>query len=116
MSREHAFVNMLDAAAKMQWNVAMMLEAKAVEAEKARNWALNHFHAHSFESHAKQLEQPLGFHEGLVEVIEGLTKMENGLCSNLKTLLASDEGSGEGGMGGMAGMYGGGAGFGEDEK
>lgn len=42
MSREQAMIHMLDAASKMQRNVSMILEAKAVEAEKVRNWALNH--------------------------------------------------------------------------
>lgn len=44
MSREQSFMNVLDAAAKVQWNVAMILEAKAVEVEKARNWIINHVH------------------------------------------------------------------------
>lgn len=35
MSREQAMIHMLDAASKMQRNVSMILEAKAVEAEKS---------------------------------------------------------------------------------
>lgn len=117
MSREHALINMLDAAAKIQWNVAMILEAKAVEAEKARNWTLNHFQAHSFESHDKQLSEPLGLHEMLVEVIEGLTKLENGLCSNLKTVLTSDSDDSDGDSGGLGGLFGsGGLNFGDDDQ
>ncbi|ANS75590.1 restriction endonuclease subunit S [Paenibacillus yonginensis] len=120
MSREHAYVNILDAAAKIQWNVAMILEAKALEAEKARNWTLNHLHASSFSDHESQLGQPLNVHEQMVELIDGLTKLENGLCSNLRAVLStSGGGSGDsdgfgdmlGGLGGLGGL-----GFGDEEK
>ncbi|GGA35820.1 restriction endonuclease subunit S [Paenibacillus physcomitrellae] len=119
MSREHAYINILDAAAKIQWNVAMMLEAKALEAEKTRNWTLNHLHAGSFSDHESQLGQPLGVHEQMVELIEGLTKLENGLCSNLRAVLATSGGAGDsGGFGDMLGGLGGlgGLGFGDEEK
>lgn len=105
MSREQAYLNMLGAAAQIQWNVAMILEAKAVEAEKVRNWMLNHVHEGCFEDHEKQLTSPLNIHEQLVEVLEGLTKLQNGLCSNLKTLLPSEEESGGGDA--MGGLFGG---------
>ncbi|EES72972.1 restriction endonuclease subunit S [Paenibacillus phoenicis] len=110
MSREQAYLNMLDAAAKIQWNVAMILEAKAVESEKVRNWILNHVLESSFEDHEKQLSDPLEVHDQLVEVIEGLTKLQNGLCSNLKTVLPPDvtEGSGDGLDGGFGGLFDGG--------
>jgi hypothetical protein len=113
VSREHAYINILDAAAKIQWNVAMMLEAKALEAEKARNWTLNHLHASSFSDHETQLAQPLAVHEQMVELIEGLTKMENGLCSNLRAVLTSSGGDGD--SGGFGDMFGG-MGFGDEEK
>ncbi len=111
-------MNILDASSKIQWNVAMMLEAKALEAEKARNWTLNHMSASSFSDHASQLGQPMGVHEQLVEVIEGLTKLSNGLNSNLKAILSSDgEEGGGSGFGDMFGGGGGGGGFGfEDES
>ncbi|WP_223069497.1 restriction endonuclease subunit S [Paenibacillus caui] len=115
MSKEHAYLNILDAMAKIQWNVAMMLEAKALEAEKVRNWSLNHLHAHSFSDHETQLEKPLGVHDEMVEVIEGLTKMENGLCSNLRAILSSGDSGGED-SGGFGDLFGGGSGFEDDEK
>lgn len=115
MSREQAYLNMLDAMAKIQWNVAMILEAKALETEKVRNWSLNHVHAHSFSDHESQLAKPLGIHDEMVEVIEGLTKMENGLCSNLRSLLSSAENN-EGDSGGFGDLFGGGSGFGDQEK
>lgn len=107
MSRVQAYLRMLEAAAKIQWNIAMILEAKAVEAEKVRNWILNHVLESSFENHEKQLSDPLDVHDQLVEVVEGLTKLQNGLCSNLKTVLATDEEeAGDGG--GLGGLFGGG--------
>ncbi|KHF32435.1 hypothetical protein CM49_05309 [Paenibacillus sp. P1XP2] len=102
MSREQAFLHMLDAASKIQWNIAMILEAKAVEAEKVRNWAINHLTADAFETHDHQLNEPLQIHGQIVELLEGLTKLENGLCSNLKAVLVQDEG----GFGGEDGMFG----------
>lgn len=95
--REQAYLNMLDAAAKIQWNIAMILEAKAIEAEKVRTWALNHLSQHAFMSHTDQLKEPLAIHEQLVEVIDGLTKLENGLAHNLKVILNRES---EGGLGG----------------
>lgn len=45
----------------------------------------------------------------LVEVIEGLTKLQNGLCSNLKSLLPEEEeDSLSGSGGGFSGLFGGG--------
>ncbi|OPA80164.1 restriction endonuclease subunit S [Paenibacillus selenitireducens] len=107
MMREQAYLHMLDATAKMQWNVAMILEAKAIEAEKVRNWALNHLSEHAFTSHVEQLKETLGIHDQLVEVIDALTKLEMGLAHNLKIILnrEADGGMGMGGFGGMGGGF-----------
>ncbi|WP_314590927.1 restriction endonuclease subunit S [Paenibacillus terrigena] len=104
--REQAYLNMLDAAAKIQWNVAMILEAKAVEAEKVRNWVLNHLSEQAFTSHTELLKESLGIHDSLVDVLDGLTKLENGLAHNLKVVLNREA---DGGMGG----FGEGGGFGD---
>ncbi|MFC3748085.1 restriction endonuclease subunit S [Paenibacillus sp. GCM10012306] len=102
MSREKAFLQMLESTAVIQWNVAMILEAKAVEAEKVKQWTQHHIHARVFESHEEQLKEALSIHEVIVEMVEGLTKLENGLYSNLKAVLGSgeEEGGGEGFSGG----------------
>ncbi|MNJ75407.1 hypothetical protein D3C77_725020 [compost metagenome] len=39
-----------------------------------------------------------------MEVVEGLTKLQNGLCSNLKSLIVSDDDS-SGGDGDFGGMF-----------
>ncbi|EHS56261.1 hypothetical protein WG8_3882 [Paenibacillus sp. Aloe-11] len=96
-------IHMLDSASKMQRNVSMILEAKAVEAEKMRNWALNHLAPNAFDTDEEQLGRPLEVHEQMVEMLEGLTRLQTGLCSNLKALLDQDEQQG----GGMEGMMGG---------
>lgn len=104
MSREQSLILMLDAAAKMQWNIALILEAKAIEAEKVRNWALNHLKGEAFLTHGDQVAEPLKMHDQLVEMLEGLTRMETGLCNNLKAVMV-DNSAEEGGMDG--GMFGG---------
>ncbi|NQX45756.1 restriction endonuclease subunit S [Paenibacillus tritici] len=112
MSREKAYLQMLESTAAIQWNIAMILEAKAVEAEKVKQWTHHHIHARAFDSHEDQLKESISIHEVIVEMVEGLTKLENGLYSNLKAVLGSgeDEGGGFGGDGGD------GFSFGEDSK
>jgi len=105
MSREQAYLHILDAASKVQWNVAMILEAKALEAEKVRNWILNHVYHNSFDEDEKQLSEPLDIHKQIVEVLEGLTKLQNGLYSNLKTVLIPAEEEGDKG-GSLDGLFG----------
>ena len=112
MSREEAFLQMLGAAVKMQWNIAMILEAKAVESEKVRNWTINHINAVDFTTHEDQLKEPLLIHDQLVELIEAITKMECSLSSNLKAILIEEGGddSSGGGFGNLFGGSGGGGG------
>jgi hypothetical protein len=89
MTREEAGRIALDALAKIQWNVAMILEAKAVEAEKVRNWLINHLTHDTFVSHQDQLNASLQFGSLNVQVIDGLAKVCNGLTRNLKAALQS---------------------------
>ncbi|MBR2570372.1 MAG: restriction endonuclease subunit S [Paenibacillus sp.] len=87
MSREHAYTTMLEAMAKMQWNVAQILEAKALEAEKNRNWVLNHLNQQAFATHLEQLNEPMEIHEQVIEVLEGLAKLQYSLARNMNVLL-----------------------------
>lgn len=50
--REHSYHLILDAIAKMQWNAAMILEAKAMEAEK-REIDAQSFDGDRFTEHAE---------------------------------------------------------------
>jgi hypothetical protein len=95
MRREEAYHLTLDAIAKMQWNVAMILEAKATETEKVRNWICTHITNDTYAAHDDRLSICLLLHEQNIEVIEGLTKLCNGLSSNMKIILnpGNDESS-----------------------
>lgn len=90
MRREDAYQITLDAIAKLQWNVALILEAKASEAEKVRTWICTHITNDTYEAHHEQLATCLQLHEQNIEVIEGLTKLCNGLSRNMKVILNPD--------------------------
>ncbi|RUS44645.1 restriction endonuclease subunit S [Cohnella sp. AR92] len=117
MNREQAYQLTLDALAKLQWNTAMILEAKAIEAEKVRNWLLTHITGDTYVTHPERLSTSLQFHEHNVELIEGLTKLCHGLNRNMKAVLQpeGEDSEGIGGMGGMGGMFGGGFGEGDND-
>jgi len=87
MEREEAFEIILDAIAKIQRDVSLMLGAKAVEAEKVKSWVMNHIHEGTYATHADRMAACLQAHELQVEVIDGLTKMWNGLSRNLRAVL-----------------------------
>ncbi|GIO11051.1 hypothetical protein J19TS2_06060 [Cohnella xylanilytica] len=87
MNREQAYHLTLDALAKLQWNTAMILEAKATEAEKVRNWLLTHITGDTYVAHSDQLSTSLKIHEQNVELIDGLTKLCHGLNRNMKAIL-----------------------------
>lgn len=107
MSRNESFIRMLEASAIIQYNVALLLEAKAIEAEKSRNWYLRHVNDRAFTQFEDQIKQANETHEQLVELIDGLTKVENALAKNLGILLGSSDddsfGSGSGGFGDIGG-------------
>ncbi|XEC93400.1 restriction endonuclease subunit S [Paenibacillus tarimensis] len=103
MNREESYLQMLDAAVRIQFHVSAILEAKALEAEKSRNWVCNYVCDSAFEEYEDQLKQTLQLHETVVEVIDGLTKMEIGLGKNLKAVLNKSEQSSGAGMSEMFG-------------
>ena len=87
MDRDPHYLGILEATAVMQDNIALMLEAKAVEAEKAKNWICYHLFHSSYPDYEQQLKGPLEIHEKIVEVIAGLVRMEQALAANLKALV-----------------------------
>jgi hypothetical protein len=99
LDREDAFLSMLEAVANIQFNVSLILEAKAVESVKVKNWLCNHLSNVSFSDNETQLMEVVDFHQKIVEVIEGLTKLENGLGKNLKIVLGHNEIGDTGGFG-----------------
>jgi hypothetical protein len=91
LNRNEAYVHIVDAMARIQGNVAFILEAKAVEAEKNRNWLCAFIQDGVFSEHKQQLKQAAAVHSQLIEVIDGIVKMENGIARNLKILLNRNE-------------------------
>lgn len=103
MSRTDSYLSYLDATAKIQYNVALILEAKALHAEKSRNWICQHLSTAAYESNADHVKQAVDIHEQLIEVIDGITKMEVAFAKNLGVLIVEEDSSGLGGLGGSAG-------------
>jgi len=98
-NREQAYKHMLDTAAKLQWNVSMILEAKAVEAEKVRNWICNHVSSDAYAEQQQQLAESVRMHDQIVEVIDGLTKLGRGMNAVMKAALEHDmDSNDDGGM------------------
>jgi hypothetical protein len=93
MQREQSYLSILEATAQIQLHISIILEAKATEAEKMRGWICNHVSASSFnEDHKAQVKYAIEIHEQLIGVVDGLTKMENGLAQNLKVILGQEQG------------------------
>lgn len=111
MERTDSYLSFLDATAKIQFNVALILEAKALHAEKSRNWICNHLSTAAYESNAEHVKQSVDIHEQLIAVIDGITKMEVAFAKNLGVLIAEEEVSSglgaEGGLGDLFGLGGG---------
>ncbi|ACT00110.1 hypothetical protein [Paenibacillus sp. JDR-2] len=96
MNREQAYMRMLGATANMQWNIAKMLEAKAEEAEKARHWICNHITSASFPGDQTQLKQTAQINEQVIELLDGVNKMSQGILSVMRSVLPkSNEGGGD---------------------
>lgn len=110
MSKTDSSLRILAAAASMQWNIADMLEAKAEEMEALRDWLLYTVRVSEFGSADDLIEQSASFHEQLVEMLEGVTKLEQGLARHMQLLLEEEEeDAGMGGGSPFAGLFGGGS-------
>lgn len=103
MKVDDAYLQVLDSSAKLQLNMAAILEAKAVEAEKVRNWMCNHVDCNAFPNQSDLVKETMQVHEQLIEVIDGLSKVSQGISSVLKVVLRSGAESEKDGMGGMFG-------------
>ncbi|MCY9593591.1 hypothetical protein PC41400_24985 [Paenibacillus chitinolyticus] len=108
MSREVSYVRILQSVAQMQVSIASMLEAKAAEAEKSKAWICSHLTAQQFATHQDQVQQPLEVHDGLIELIEAITRMEQSLGKHLQIVIGEQENQGGGGMGDFSDLLGGG--------
>jgi uncharacterized membrane protein YgcG len=102
---------MLQAAADIQSNIALILEAKSVEAARSSQWICQHLTSDHFETHSDQVKKTIEVHEQLLEVIDGMTKLELAFAKNLQVLLGQSEEDSSGSSGG--GADGGSGGFGD---
>ncbi|AYB45879.1 hypothetical protein V4V36_16515 [Paenibacillus lautus] len=92
MSKVESLMRMLEAAVAIQRETSLILEGKAVEAEKVRKWVL------AQEPSTSGLKDSLQIHEQIVEQIEGLTRIGSGLCRNLRVALGTEDQAASGGF------------------
>lgn len=91
MNRNEAYIHIVESMTNIQGHIAFILEAQAVEAEKSRSWLCEFVRDGAFPDHKQQLRQALKVHGQLIEVIDGIVKMENGIAHNMKILLNKNE-------------------------
>lgn len=77
--------------ADIQESVADILESKAVEMEALRDWVLHTVQEDDFSSDYDIVMQSCGFHDQLIHVLDGITKMERGFARHLELLLEEEE-------------------------
>lgn len=90
MKRSESLLDMLQSAALMQEHVAIILEAKAYEAEQRRSWVCNYMRDHSFPGCDHYYENSHDLHENIIDVIAGITRMEHSLAKNLSLLIQEE--------------------------
>jgi hypothetical protein len=93
VARIDSYHRILQASAEFQRNIALVLEAKAVEAARSSQWLCHQLSGSHFDDHSEQVKKTIEIHEHLLEVIYGMTKMEHALAKNMQTILG-DHGPG----------------------
>lgn len=106
--REQSLVRILETTAILQWNIAHILDAKAMEAEKVRTWIYNHISTDSLTRQQVQLDESVKVHDQIIEIIDGLNKLGQGMVSMLKVVLRHETDSQS-----MMDSFGGGMDFGD---
>ena len=115
MDRTDLYMQMLDATAMLQYEISLMLEARVIEATKSQNWICQHMNGANLEGHDHKMKVTGEVHESVIELIDGLTKLENALNRQMKALLGKNDSSSALGSDDAMG-FGGLLPFGEDEK
>ncbi|MBP1156658.1 MULTISPECIES: hypothetical protein [unclassified Paenibacillus] len=93
MSREEAYHKILNSVSQFQLNISLILEAKAAEASRSSQWLCHHMSSSQFEQDGDQLRKTVEIHDQLIEVIDGMTKMEQALAKGLQALIGEKENS-----------------------
>ncbi|CAG7647792.1 hypothetical protein ACFQI7_20645 [Paenibacillus allorhizosphaerae] len=91
MSRSASYNKMLRSIQEFQHNIALILDAQAFEAARSKHWVCNHLDSSHFMNHYEQVRRTGEIHNQLLEVINGLTRMEQALAKNLQALLTEPE-------------------------
>jgi hypothetical protein len=105
LSRAESYHKMLHVAAQFQKNIAIILEAKSVEADRSSQWICRNLSSEHIGGHSEQVKRTIEVHEQLLEVIEGLTKMEQALGKNLQVLLGKNQDSTTDSVGDYGSMF-----------
>ncbi|WP_282941174.1 hypothetical protein [Paenibacillus sp. RC67] len=90
MSRTNSYHRLLQSAASFQKNISLILEAKAHEATRSSRWMCTHLTSSHLGNHNDQVKRSIEIHEQLLDVIDGLTKMEQALTKNLQAILGDN--------------------------
>lgn len=112
MSRDQSLLGVLESSARLQFDIALILEAKALEAEKMRSWLCNHVDCNAFSSQEELVKEAILVHEQVVDIIEGLSKLGQGMSRTMKVVLRQDQEDKDA----LGGMFGGAGGMGGDGK
>ncbi|MBC8080102.1 MAG: restriction endonuclease subunit S [Gorillibacterium sp.] len=91
MSRDQSYLQILDAAARMQESISRILAAKLAEAQINQVWISNQLLPGKYSETSELHKQSMELNDQLIEVIDGITKMEFGLARNLKIILNREE-------------------------
>lgn len=86
-------MRILAASASIQHQLAIILEAKAKEMAKTVSWTHAQIRSSEYGVHEIQFKDALRIHERMVELIDGVTKVETGLARHMKMALHSDSDS-----------------------
>jgi len=109
-AKSKACMRMLAAAASMQWCVADMLEAKADEMETLRDWLLDTVRDANMDDCNSFVTQSCDYHSQLIEMIQGITKMEYGLAKHVELMLVEEQIVPDASFADGGGVFGGGEG------
>jgi hypothetical protein len=91
MSKANASLRILAASADIQWNIAGILEAKANEMESFESWVSGALRTSEFTDPTDLMQRSAGFHEQLLSILEGVTKVEQGLSRHMQLLLEEEK-------------------------
>jgi len=91
VSRSKSGLQILTSMTDIQETVADILEAKAVEMEALRDWVLHTVQTSEFNDDNDLVLQSCQFHDQLIHILDGITKMERGFARHMQLLLEEDE-------------------------